>query len=335
MNIVFFCQSCGARFEVPPASAGKKGRCKKCGQMMAIPRARELASMEALPALAMAGAGVASGAARVGAGADARGAKGGDSLEWLAAAPSDVALAPLTVDGLSVGGRKRPIKPKYDDDLGDSKPYELAKPLKAASPSAYSGGKAAGGVKMAWRKELGIVQRAFRWLNETAYLVSVPFLMLILFGAIIKSRPLALLGATAVVLLNIGRIVAGMANLLVVPFREGISQGVMFLIPPLTFFYLSKHWNKLKKPTMRIVAPVLTIAAVFVAFTFIPSLRQDGKAPATADLKGQLKEGVTSLKGEIIGEVEKARSLDIEALGKEAAGKVREAAGKVNSIGQP
>ena len=331
MNIVFFCQSCGARFEVSSASAGKKGRCKNCGQMMVIPEARELASMVALPALAMAGAGSTSGSA---AKVAVRDAGGGNSLSWLAAAPSDVDLAPLTVDSLPIGGRKRPIKPKYDDDLGDSKPYELAEPLKAAS-SAYSGGKAAGGVKMAWRKELGVVQRAFRWLNETAYLVSVPFLMLILFGAIVRSRPLALLGATAVVLLNVGRIVAGLANLLVVPFREGILQGIMFLIPPLTFFYLSSRWNKLRKPTMRIIAPVLTIGLVLVAFTFIPSLREDGKAPSTADLKGQLKEGVKSLGGEMIGEVEKARSLDVESLGKEAVGRVRDAAGKVNSIGRP
>ena len=52
MNIVFFCQSCGARFEVDPRMAGKKGHCKKCGQYMSIPRAEEIASMAAMPALA-------------------------------------------------------------------------------------------------------------------------------------------------------------------------------------------------------------------------------------------------------------------------------------------
>ena len=39
MGIVFFCQSCGARFEVDPRMAGKRGHCKKCGQIMTIPRA--------------------------------------------------------------------------------------------------------------------------------------------------------------------------------------------------------------------------------------------------------------------------------------------------------
>ena len=319
MNIVFFCQSCGARFEVPPASAGKKGRCKKCGQMMSIPKAQELASMVAMPALAPAAVGAGAGAV-----------KAGSSLSWLAAATSNVALAPLTVDSLPIGGARRPIKPKYDDDLGDSKPYQLAEPVRPKA--SVSSGRPVGGLKMKWRKELGGVQKLFRWMNETAYLVSVPFLLVLLLGAIVGSRPLALMGATAVVLLNLGRIVAGVANLAIVPFREGIFQGVMFLIPPLTFFYLSSHWNKMKKPTMRVVTPVVTIGLVFVAFTFIPSLRKDGKAAAAKDIKGQFREGVQSLKGEM---VKKAKSLDVEGLGKQAEETLIDAAGKVNSIGRP
>ena len=55
MGIVFFCQSCGARFEVDPRMAGKAGRCKKCGQQMEIPRAEQIASMAAMPALAGSG----------------------------------------------------------------------------------------------------------------------------------------------------------------------------------------------------------------------------------------------------------------------------------------
>ncbi len=75
MAIVFFCQSCGARFEVDPRLAGKRGHCKKCGQLMTIPRAEELSSM-AMPALAMAGVGAAVAAA----GSNARGAAGGASV---------------------------------------------------------------------------------------------------------------------------------------------------------------------------------------------------------------------------------------------------------------
>src|SRR5215468_27711 len=90
MGIVFFCQSCGARFEVDPRMAGRKGRCKKCGQSMPIPRAEEIASMVSMPALA---------AAAAGAGAVPSGRAAAPSL---ASAPkgavSKISLAPLTLD---------------------------------------------------------------------------------------------------------------------------------------------------------------------------------------------------------------------------------------------
>ncbi len=236
---------------------------------------------------------------------------------------------------MPVGGARRPIKPKYDDDLGDSKPYALAEPVRARKGVFVSTGKPVSGVKMLWRKELGYVQRLFRWLNETAYLVSVPFLMLILVGALVGSRPLALLGATAAVLLDLGRIVAGFANIAVVPFREGILQGILFLIPPMTFFYLSSHWNKLKKPTMRVVGPVATIGLVFLAFTLIPSLRKDGKSVSPKDLKDEIRNEVKELKGEMIDEVKRAKSIDVEGLEKQAKKTIGDAAGKINSIGRP
>ncbi|WP_435008658.1 hypothetical protein P12x_005868 [Tundrisphaera lichenicola] len=315
MNIVFFCQSCGARFEVPPTSAGKKGRCKKCGQMMAIPKPQEIASMIAMPALAA-----------VGAGAD-----GGDSMAWLANANSNVGLKPLTVESLPIGKTGRPIKARIDDDLGDGLPYELAKPARPKKGMLVSTGRPASGAKMVWRKELGSVQRVFRWLNETAYLVSVPFLMVILLGAMTRSRPLALFGATVVVLLNLTRVVTGLANIAVVPFREGIAQGIMFLIPPLTFVYMSKHWNKLRKPTLRVVGPILTIGMVLLAFTFIPSLSNRGKGAASLGVRDE----AAALKREMIGEVKRAKSVDLGKVGEEAARKARDVGGQINSIGQP
>jgi hypothetical protein len=335
MNIVFFCQSCGARFEVPPTSAGKKGRCKSCGQMMTVPQAQELASMMAMPALSpaavAAGAGAGVGPKLAPMKPAAREAGGGKSLAWLAAANSNVALAPLSADNLpSIGRPRKPIKPKYDEDLGDGKPYQLAQPvLKTAR--GRSSGKMASGATILWRNNLGHLQKLFRKMNETAYLISVPFLLMILLGAIISQRQLALAGATAVVLLEIARIVSGIANLAVVPFREGIFQGIMFLIPPLTFIYLSNHWNQVKKPAMRIIGPIATIAAVFLAFTFVPTLRKDHKLGSLNNLKNEFRTDVDELKGE----AKKASNLDVQDLGKQAEKTIGDAAGKINSIGQP
>ena len=64
----------------------------------------------------------------------------------------------------------------------------------------------------------------------------------------------------------------------------------MFLVPPLTFIYLSNHWKKLKKPALRVVEPAVTIALVVVAFTFVPSLRSKAGG-ASGDLKTRLVGG--------------------------------------------
>jgi hypothetical protein len=245
-----------------------------------------------------------------------------------------VGLAPLSVDSMPIGGARRPIKPQYDEDLGDSKPYQLAPPV-IKSVRGRSSSKPANGLQMLWRKDLGIVQKLFRKINETAYLISVPFLLMILLGAIIKNRPLALAGATAVVLLELGRIIAGIANLAIVPFRDGLLQGIMFLIPPMTFFYLSNHWKQVKKPTMRIVGPIVTIAAVFLAFAVVPTLRKDGKIPSVKNLKNEIKSEVKELEGEMAGEVDKAKKIDVQDLGTKTVKSIGDAAGKINSIGQP
>ncbi len=197
---------------------------------------------------------------------------------------------------MPIGGARRPIKPEYDDDLGDSKPYDLAEPIRPTGGRPSS--KPAGGAKILWRKYLGVVQKLFRTLNETAYLISVPFLLMVLLGAIIGSRPLALMGATAVVLLNLGRIVAGVANLAVVPFREGIFQGIMFLIPPLTFVYLSSHWKLLKQPTLRIIGPFATIAVVLPwPSPSSPRSAGDHKLASLKDLKGEIHNEARNSKG--------------------------------------
>lgn len=36
--------------------------------------------------------------------------------------------------------------------------------------------------------------------------------------------------------------------------------------------YAIDHWNKLRRPTHRVVTPILTIGLVILAFAFIPSL---------------------------------------------------------------
>ncbi len=262
MGIVFFCQSCGARFEVDARFAGKQGHCKRCGQLMSIPHAEQIASMVAMPALVAAGVG--SGHA---AGASGKKDEGLVTGAWLKAALSQASLAPLTVDRMP-GGLKRPTKPSPLDDAEDSKPYVLAQPVGQKRGSVRSHDNV---VVRVWRQQLGGVQKLFRKINQTAYLFSIPFIMILLFGALVGSHQIALFGATGVVLLNIGRIVAGIANLAIVPFRDGINFG------------------KMKKPFWRMIEPAITIVVVVAAFTYVPWL--SGGKSAKGNIAERLRSG--------------------------------------------
>ncbi len=182
MGIVFFCQSCGARFEVDSRMAGKKGRCRKCGQGRAsIPKAEHLASMVSMPALAAAGVGAVA-APRLSSVGAARAAAGAQSMgDWLKASMSKVGLAPLTLDGLP----RRVTKPSPLDDAEDSKPYVLKKPDRGDTRG--HDGRPANAVVVAWKREMGLIARIFRWLNQSAYLASIPFIIIGLFGIVVKN----------------------------------------------------------------------------------------------------------------------------------------------------
>lgn len=346
MNVVFFCQSCGSRFEVDAQHSGKSARCKKCGQKTVVPKAAELASMASLPAVKVpeaskAPASTARPFRKAGAMAGVAAAAVLDSVEapptrrsvikeprgpapsmstWIANVTSNVALAPVSADYATVPrrpvGKQGPMD-NYEDD--DSKPYQI---VAQKGPRSPLGGprKQVSGIKMLYRREVGGVAKLLKWVNETAYLISVPFIMVVLLGAIIHSRSIALLGATVVILLSLARIVVGIANMAVVPFKEGVTQGVMFLIPPFTFFYLANHWKTLRKPALRVIGPIVTVLGVLLAFTFLPSLRSDGAAAGS--IADRIKAEAAELKGDIRGEIAKVKAgappVDLQQLSKDA-----------------
>jgi hypothetical protein len=297
MSIVFFCQSCGARFEVDPRMAGKKGRCKRCGQLMSIPRAEEIASMAAMPALAMAGVGAGVAPAP---GSGVGGASIGARFQ---AGVSKLALAPITLDRMPIG----PRKPSPLDVAEDSKPYALAQPVRQdrGRPRVQDNV-----VVRVWRRQLGGVQKLFRKINQTAYLVSVPFLMILLLGIVVGNRPMALLGATVVVLLNLGRIVAGGANLAVIPFRDGID------------------FTKMKKPLRRVIEPAVTIGLVVLAFTFIPWLSAGQSAKGS--IADRIRSGARTLEKDMKGQVDQV--VDVEKLGAQAQETLRELGDKAKDF---
>jgi hypothetical protein len=249
---------------------------------MTIPRAEEIASMAAMPALATAavGAGTVPGG-RSGAG-------GGSIGSVLQAGISKVGLAPITLDRMPIGRRRERERPPSPlDDAEDSRPYVLAQPIPEERGAVRSHDNVVLRVR---RGQLSGVQRVFRWINETAYLISVPFIMMLLLGTMVRNRPMALLGAAVVVLLNIGRLVAGAAGLAVVPLRDGLK------------------WKKLKKPLRRVAEPALTIGLVVLAFLFIPFL-STGK-PSTKGVAGRINAGLEALEKRALGELDTAKQIE-------------------------
>jgi predicted Zn finger-like uncharacterized protein len=310
MSIVFYCPSCGARFEVDDALAGRQAKCRRCGERMTIPAARQPVTVAARSAAgefrltpetaAMPPAPVAPPARPA-------------VPSWIDAVTSRVALAPLVEErwpGEKVAAAPA-VRPSPLDDLGDSKPYQLASLSRVALPQAGRSERVSG-VKVLWRRELGGLQRILRWLNDAAYLISVPFIIMVLVGGIFKNRSLALVGAAAVVLLNLSRLVTGLFNLVIIPFKDSILRGVLFLIPPFTFLDLYVHRRQLRKPLRRVLEPAVTIGLVAVTFALLPSLRGGG-----SDQAG-ITQRVISSAEDVKAELEQARNLDLQSLGTKA-----------------
>jgi hypothetical protein len=244
----------------------------------------------------------------------------GRPTNWLEAVTSHVALAPISVDGVR-GITRKPYDPLDEPSIPG--PYKLASA--PSLPALYvAHGKAAGAVTRGYRGAMGKVQMVFRWLNESAYLVSVPFLMFVLLGLAVGNHSLLVLGATGAVLLNIGRIVAGVANLVVIPFRESPIQGILFLIPPITFFYLAQNWKKVHRPVKRIIGPILTLALVGAAFLIEPALQS--ARTTEGSLQDRAKAGVGTLKKGVREQAGRASNLkidDLQSLQEKAEGAIK------------
>ena len=221
---------------------------------------------------------------------------------WVEAVTSQIALAPIHEDGLSTHQKT----PAYLDEQEVAGPYKLA-----AAPDLpvmkAAGGRPAGKVTQGYRRFVYGFERLFRWINESAYLLSVPFLMCMLLGLAVHQHSLLVLGATVVVVLNLGRIVTGVANLAAIYFRESPLEGITFLIPPISFFYLARDWKRLNRPVRRVIGPLLTLVFVALAFIVEPWLRAEDRP--SGSLREQATQGLRTMKSEIQGKLDSVPDL--------------------------
>jgi hypothetical protein len=117
----------------------------------------------------------------------------------------------------------------------------------------------------------------------------------------IKQSKWTIIGITGIVVLNLVRLIAGLANLIVIPFEKSPLTGVLFLIPPITFFHIWRHWNKLRKPVKRVIGPALALALVVLAYAFVPGLSRASRT--SGGLERRLEASVGILKGDVTRQV--------------------------------
>ena len=303
MVIEFSCPNCGMQFKVSAKVAGKKGKCKKCRHLMNIPVATPPAvAVEAtgMFRLATAGshAGVVSAATAVPAEPQPK------------AEESELELALITQDLVKPVAREK-RKPREVIDPASLKLAPLSQkhtPLGRGPQSSQPPGP----VQQVYRKQLRNVSGLLSKFNNFAYLISIPFILLFLVAIVMKQGNLVVLGATAVVLLSIGRLLATLGKLAIIPFRDSPLEGILFFVPPLTFYYMYKHWKQMKQDASPLVAPIVIIVAVVLAFQYVPWLAQrdvDKSVPIQDRIKKEAGELNEAISGELNQAVEKVKEI--------------------------
>jgi hypothetical protein len=119
---------------------------------------------------------------------------------------------------------------------------------------------------------------------------------------VVENRPFVHLGAVVVVLANYGRFWADLLAFFVRPYKDGPLQGLAFVFPPYTLYYLTTHWGKMKPIVRRIATSCIPIVLVVLAYAFLPFVN-----PAAQDTQGfvpKVKAGAEVIRTEIRSDLE-------------------------------
>ncbi len=307
MLMLFTCEQCGKRILVDANMQGRKGRCGNCGHVMRIPRADE-AHLQP-PPLPQTGAAGQPKHADAHAPAGSAAGPSGDAPFRLSP-PEErpeaaVPAAPFVPPPPPVLAEPRQLhrhvhvdeepshfellrEDAHPDDRSlaspevqrglreleeyrrDPRGYQLAEELDSRFFRWARGSRPANFLFTGWRRAVGGILRALRFVDDWGYLISIPFLILIVFAIAIGNRPLIHTGAVVVVLVNFGRFWTDLLALFVRPFKEGPVHGLMFFFPPYAIFFISRHWDKFKGTFRRLLTSCAPIVLVILAYAFIP-----------------------------------------------------------------
>ena len=319
MKITFACPSCAKPLVADESLAGRKGRCRHCGQSAIVPDGRQQSRGQQQP----------------------RSASAAPVADWRTAVASQ--LTPATGHTTAAAGRVvaapsvdetgdyklRPVTPvnvpklaasEWDDaELGpaiDSSlggifttpvtvaPSSAARPVPTGPSTAF----------LAYRSFFSLLVRATTWISETSYTVSFILIILAVASGMIGRHSLAAMGCGAIVVLNLIGLAGDLASLVTLSFRKNPLQGVLFLIPPFTLYYLWSDWQRYRDTVSRMRIPLVMLAVVVAAYMFVPWLHggKESKGPINESVKrvtDALDENLGGVTGAVSERLKAARTL--------------------------
>lgn len=301
MKIAFACPHCGSRLVAEASLAGRNGRCRHCGRRVVVP--------DGQPAGVHPPRAAAKGAPpRAAANASRKPASTAP-----AAAPAAVAPAP-DADG---GYRLRPVTPKQVPALEipgwDDEDFEIVIPPQPAAPPPRPLSHEPSPLFRAYRAIFSQLTRATTWISETSYAVSLVLLMLSVAAGMIGHHGFASVGVKAIVALNLVGLAGDLVSLVNLSFRRDPLRGALFLVPPLTLYFLWSDWRRYRDTVGRMRIPLMTLALVGTAYLFVPWLsggtENEGSIVTTAErVVGTLEERLGGRRGTVEEALKNARS---------------------------
>jgi hypothetical protein len=331
MNIHFFCEFCQSEFTVDGKLAGRKARCKRCDRELRIPRE----SVAVVPA----GGAVAAGTRRtVGAASKAAtspAAVAGRSMNWLDAV-SQFQLKAEPVETKSPAVRR--ILDAPEDSVTSYKLPAARSEHAVGDRISKKASDLAEAAARSNRQFFNSFSRLFRKINDATYGISLIFLIVGIVGVIMQKHAVVVFGISMIVLLSVVGLAAGVANLITINFRKNPVRGLLFLVPPVTVYYLWQDADKWSKPLGRIITPAVILIGVLASYMYIPWLngKESGNLKmreafntVKQDVKGSVSQSgkeLGKLKGRLPDELKNA---DLEDLKKQAGEAVDNAADKL------
>lgn len=323
MTITFYCEFCQSEFTVDSKLAGRKARCKRCDREMRIPHSNAPRRTS-----------TANAAAKVAA---------GRSLNWLDA------VSQINLKAGPVVAKSPAVKRILDAPEDSVTSYKIHVPQEMRLGNVVKKRISTRAAKMAEagaitnRKFFNSFSRLFRKINDAAYGISLIFLIMTIVGVILEKHAIVVFGVSMIVLLNIAGLAAGVANLITINFRRNPVRGLLFLVPPITVYYLLKDADKWSKPLGRIITPAVILIAVVAAYKYIPWLNgsdsknlnwREAVNTIKQDVKGSVsdaKQELNRFKGQLPDQVQGTNLEDLQQQATDAVndvtGKIRKAVG--------